>query len=385
MHHTLNECVLRLNLIEGVGPATIETLIKNGFAHDCAANGPLSAAEITQRYHLNEMRAQILADGLKQNQLLEKELALIEQQGIQWVTCFDEHYPTSLKNMHMPPPLLYWRGTLPTTEKLCLAIVGARKANEYAEETLASIIPHLVDNGFTIVSGGAIGADCIAHAITLKNDGATVAILGSGLLNLYPTSNGTLFNQIVEQGGALVSSFPLTFPPLQGNFPARNRIIAGLSRGCLVVQAAEKSGALITARFALDEGREVFAIPGPIDDPLSTGCHHLIQQGAQLVHSHVDILSAFGIELTEQTAAQNLHIFQEKKEAPAHKRATHTNLSEHEQNIINWCQRPCSLDDLLEMTNVSFAELCATLCTLQLNGYIEQLASGQWQINSNRI
>ena len=160
---------------------------------------------------------------------------------------------------------------------------------------VTSFIPELVHNGCSIVSGGALGIDGLAHRATLEAQGVTVAVLGSGLLKPYPAAHKTLFKKIIECRGALVSCFPLLTEPKPALFPARNRIIAGLSRGCLVVQAGIPSGALITAQYAVDEGREVFAVPGSLDNPLSVGCHRLISQGATLVTSASDILASFGI------------------------------------------------------------------------------------------
>ena len=224
--------------------------------------------------------------------ILETELSLIEKYEISWVTVFDACYPALLKQIYLPPVILYYKGCSLERSPL-LAVVGSRKGDSYGKLAVERIIPPLVEQGYGIVSGGALGIDALAHAATIASQGSTFVVLGSGLLWPYPRSHVRLFKQVVESGGALISCFPLQQEALPGLFPARNRIIAGLSQGCLVVQAARASGALITAYHALHEGREVFAVPGRIDAPLSEGCHSLIAQGALLTTSAEDIFTAF--------------------------------------------------------------------------------------------
>ena len=205
------------------------------------------------------------------------------------------------------------------------------------------------------MSGGARGADTMAHQKTLDHGGKTVAVLGSGLMRPYPPENDNLFSAIIEQGGALVSIFPLLMEPLAEHFPARNRVIAGLSRGCLVIQAAAKSGTKITAEYCLNQGREVFAVPGPINDPLSAGCHDLIGQGAKLVSNAADILAEFGYELPATVPIEP----QEKPGKKAQKPyvpAFQTSIileDPLEAAIVAACIKPCSVDELLEATGIS--------------------------------
>lgn len=274
--------LLHLNMLEGVGPATIARLLTHDDLYQATESDLI-------RMRLSERSARLVVQGLADKRLLDRELELIESNAVSVVTLHDEQYPDLLRHIEYPPPVLYYKGVLSSSCALHVACIGSRKASDYARTVAAKIIPELVVRGCTIVSGGARGADSFAHAVALESFGSTIAVLGSGLLRPYPPENKALFDRICTSG-ALVSPFSLLTQPFAGNFPARNRIIAGLSRGVLVLQAGKPSGTYITAQFALEQGRDVFAVPGAVDDPLSVGCHELIQQGAQLVLNAQDIL-----------------------------------------------------------------------------------------------
>ena len=233
----------------------------------------------------------------------KEEWALAEKEGVQIVTSSDERYPKILKTIYDPPPVLYVKGELPPEEALTLAVVGSRRASSYGLETAERFSRELAAYGFTVVSGFARGIDTAAHRGALSGKGRTVAVLGSGLLEIYPAENRG-FAKEVFQSGALVSEFPLRYPALPQNFPQRNRVISGLSLGVLVVEADEKSGALITANFAAEQGREVFALPGRVDSALSKGTHRLIQQGAKLVQEVKDILEELKIPIANGIARE---------------------------------------------------------------------------------
>lgn len=296
--------LLHLSLIPHVGPATIlKMLAKTSFNKASLNKAGLSKtgldelyrygySDFIHRFGLTEKESKLVIDGLKDKALLAREQELIETYKIQVITYLDPTYPKLLRHIYYPPMVLYVKqdSCTPLQDSPTLAVVGSRKADMYAHTCLKHIIPQLIEAGYTIVSGGALGADSIAHEQTMQCGGKTVAVFGSGLLTAYPRSNKDMFKRIVERGGTLVSPFPLKATPTKGNFPARNRIIAGLSHGCLVVQAAKKSGALITAQFALEQGRQVYAIPGSIHNKQSQGCHALIQEGAKLVTNANDIL-----------------------------------------------------------------------------------------------
>lgn len=261
--------LLHLSLIPGVGAATI--------------------LKVIQQVPLTPSIKKTIDNAMSDKSLLNHELDLIKKYKIKVVTILDDDYPESLAHIYLPPPVLYCLGS-PIGKEFKLAIVGSRKASSYSQKVCNSIVKDLVNKKITIVSGGARGADAMAHKATLDCGGKTIAVLGSGLLKPYPKENITLFREIIKKGGTIVSPFPLATEPLRGNFPARNRIIAGLSEGCIVVQAAEKSGASITANFALEQGKQVYAVPGSIFDEFSEGCHSLIKQGAKLVSNTNDIL-----------------------------------------------------------------------------------------------
>lgn len=360
------EILLHLSLIKGIGPATINHLIQN-----------VARENLANLYHWSEMnfmacgitkvQAQLITTSLKDKNTLKKELELLNTYKINFVTIIDDTYPTLLKQIHYPPPILYIKGNL-SLEQKCLAVVGSRKANNYGQCIIDQLIPPLVVNDWHIVSGGALGADAMAHHATLQAHGKTIVVLGSGLLKLSPKTNLQLFKNVIEKGGALISSFPLQEEGFKGNFPARNRIISGLSRGCLVVQAAERSGASITASFSLEQGREVFAIPGPIDDELSVGCHRLIQQGAKLVTHVDDILIEFGETLQRHDIQQETITYSEETNRP---------LSIQEKILIA-CKNPQSIDALIEQMGKKLDTIQSILFDLHLQGKITQDLSGSW-------
>jgi len=361
--------ILHLSLIEGIGDGTIIQIIKKmqenkiSFASLCQ----MADAEIMRCCHISPIKAQSVRLGLTQTATLEREMQLLEKHQISYITIVDENYSTYLREIHCPPPLLYFQGKPFSSEEQCIAVIGSRRANYYGLAAIEKLVPPLIEAGWTIVSGGAIGADSKAHAVTLESKGRTIAVLGSGLLKPYPPSNKKLFEKIISEGGTVCSPFPLTFESFPANFPARNRIIAGLSKGCLVVQAAAKSGTHITAQFALEQGRDLFAVPGLIDDPLSAGCHSLIQQGAKLVHCAQDILSE--LEPTLQLA---LPLGDQKRE--------NTNASEDPNTLIlRICSNPCSIDELAQKTGICTQDLYSKLFMLELEGKVRREINGSWQ------
>jgi DNA processing protein len=372
--------ILHLSLIDGIGPATIATLSTR--AENLADLYACSAHEITHRYGIAPTYAAKMVAGLADQSLLERELERIEKYAISWTTIIDENYPHDLRTIYAPPAVIYWRGTLPTKEESTIAFVGSRKANRYGETAISTLVTPLAQQGWWIVSGGALGADSMAHEAALQAKGKTVAILGSGLLQPYPRTNIRLFERIVEAGGAVVSIFPLSQGALPGNFPARNRIIAGMSKGCVVIQAAQKSGARITALFALEQGREVFAVPGMIDDELAQGCNALIQDGAKLVMSVEDILSEFDPAVTRLRPSEDS--FQRSVFEPAVRvhEAVEKNLTKApdtiEGKIAALCKKGANTDELLLETGLNLVRLNEILFNMQLDGLIEQNSAGMF-------
>ena len=329
----LNRFILHLSLIEGIGPVTVNTVLSNCFGYDKNLPVPIDynlselaetlKTKISELYSYNASDwqnklgcltkvAEKLTAGLRDQTKLLQELNLIacsqatnkflpgslvnlsqHKLAINWLTIIDPKYPALLKQLSNAPVVLYWWGDYENLVRKSLAIVGSRQANEYAWRVITDLVPTLVEQDWVIVSGGAIGADTMAHRATLQHHGRTVAILGSGLLQAYPASNRQLFQEIAAQQGTILSPFSLNSPAMVGNFPARNNIISGLSLGTIVVQAAKKSGARITADCALSQGRELFVVPGLYGDELSAGCHGLVLEGAKLIHSVQDVLIEF--------------------------------------------------------------------------------------------
>jgi len=380
--------LLHLSLIDGIGPITVKKIlekVQGGF--DLQDLYRLKTADFADLFGLSRSIVEKLSQGLQDKTALQKEYDLIQKNDITFVSLANKNYPQLLANIYAPPIILYWQGVDILNAEKKVAFVGSRKAHRYGEKVIHMLVPDLVKAGCVIVSGGAIGADSMAHRATVNCGGKTIAILGSGLLKPYPYSNRRLFDDIVQKGGAIVSSFPLQTEAKPGNFPARNRIIAGLSIGCVVVQAAAKSGACITAQCALDEGRDVFAIPGPIDDELSQGCHNLIGQGAKLVGCSEDILVEMGC-CVRSVEVKN----KSPRKKVAEKNNTKNNLqciAEHVNNyendnsiegaILRCCKNSCSTDEIAAVVDMQISEIHELLFNLQLDGKIKQNHAGMWE------
>jgi len=244
------------------------------------------------QFRFQGSREKILAEGRKVADPSE-ELALAEKCSIRVLSLMDQDYPSALRETSDPPLALYVKGELSSAEELCLAIVGTRRPSYYGVETGLRLAKELASCGLVIISGLARGIDTCAHEGALQGEGKTYAVMGSGLLEPYPAQNRLLMQRIEKMGGALISELPRRAQPMPFHFPLRNRIISGLARGVCVVEAAESSGSLITARLALEEGREVYAVPGMVQSLTSQGTLKLIQEGAKLVRRPQDILEDF--------------------------------------------------------------------------------------------
>ncbi len=375
------EILLHLSLIEGVGPAVIQTIIAR--KPKALAWQALYSATFSDwhQWGISQKGAALLVEGLRDRSLLEKELALIDRSGAQWACIADDAYPELLKHIHLPPPVLFWHGDI--SYQKAIAIVGSRDANQYGERQINGIVPELVAQNFCIVSGGALGADTMAHRSALAARGKTIVVLGSGLNHFAPRTNARLFEKIIEEGGAVVSSFTCDIKPRPECFPIRNRVIAGLSRGIVVAQAAKKSGARITAQFALEQGRDVFAIPGSLDDPLSAGCHALLQEGAKLITGPKDILEEYGIGQSVRSEAQsaipfdNLH---KKRHSESNGKALKVEGNPLHKKIVSACVHAQSIDALAQACNLDLAAMQKELFDLQMSGVIEQDFSGMWRV-----
>jgi DNA processing protein len=274
-----------------------------------------------------------------------------------------EAYPSTLKEIPSAPPILYVRGNLAALSNKSLAIVGSRKYTSYGERVAENICKDLVRSGLSITSGLALGIDAIAHRAALNAGGETIAILGSGIddNSIFPRENFNLARQIIQNDGALVSEYPPRTPSYKQNFPARNRIMAGLTLGTLVIEAALESGSLITARLALEFNREVFSVPGSIFSPQSTGTNYLIKSGAKLVESAKDILEELNIySSAKNTAGETKKLFK-----PA------TKEEETLWKILS--NEPLHIDRLQKLAKLDPATLNSTLATMEIQGVIKNI------------
>ena len=299
---------------------------------------------------------------------LADSLHWLSQDNNHLVTLADIHYPKALLEIADPPPFLYAKGNLNLLNQASIAIVGSRNASVQGEKNAEAFAQVLCENGLCIVSGLALGIDGAAHRGALKANGATIAVVGTGLDIVYPAKHRDLAHQIVERG-LIISEFALGTPSKPQNFPKRNRIISGLSLGCLVVEANLQSGSQITARLAAEQGREVFAIPGSIHSPMSKGCHQLIKQGAKLVDSIEDILSELRIETT--LPAFDITPVTDKN---------HKNSATPKSALLTLMGFDAiSLENLVHLSGLTVNEVSSMLMILELEGSVASLAGGKYQ------
>lgn len=290
----------------------------------------------------------------------ERELARVRQAGLGVLTLNDAAYPRLLREVSQPPPLLYFRGALDAADEWALAVVGTRRPTVYGRDVAERLAGELTQAGITVVSGLAKGIDSHAHRGALAAGGRTIAVLGNGLDFIYPPENRTLAAQIADSG-ALLSEYALGTQPAAENFPPRNRIISGLCLASVVVEAPEASGALITAGFAGEQGRDVFAVPGPVTSPASVGCHRLIQDGAKLVQSAQDILDELNLHMVPQQ--RQMQMLLPESEAEAQLLAQLGDLS----------GQPMHVDELSRATGLPVHEVTGTLAMLELKGLVRHL------------
>jgi DNA processing protein len=294
-------------------------------------------------------------------QAVEEALKWIDSTH-QIITQVDPHYPYLLKQIHDPPLVLFVRGAVTVLNHLQIALVGSRHATPIGLKNAEQFARTLAGNGVVVTSGLAQGVDGAAHRGTLAAQGVTIGVAGTGLLHTYPKVHTQLVEEIVHSGGAIISEFPLRTLPQAANFPRRNRIIGGMARGVLVVEAALKSGSLITARHALEAGREVFAIPGSIHHPLAKGCHHLIKQGAKLVESAQDIFDELGTN--QSCVALPLTV-------------TDSDLSPTERTVLAQIEYAITpIDVIITRSRLTAAEVSSMLLALELSGHVESVPGG---------
>lgn len=300
----------------------------------------------------------------------ESEIELTEKAGVRIITQNDSDYPDILKEIYDPPLCIYVRGTLPEITSKNIGIVGSRRVTNYGRR----IAKHLAESasyaGWTVVSGLAYGIDAISHDAVVDTKGKTIAVLGGGLARIHPQDHIPLAKKIIETGGAVISEFPLQFSPNKWSFPMRNRIISGLSQGVLVIEAGLRSGSLITAKCALEQGRMVFAVPGEADNPQAKGTNQLIKEGAKLTESFDDILEEFeflpGLKNQKNAELQD-DLF--------------SNLPEDELKIITLLkQGSLSADQLSSETNIPPGALLSSMMKLEMKKAINQLPGKRFEI-----
>ncbi len=318
---------------------------------------------------------------------VEAELARLAAAGVEVLLQTDPRFPARLKQIPYPPPLLFLKGTLLPQDDLALALVGTRAASYYGLKTCRRLAGALAVRGVTVVSGLARGIDTAAHQGALENSGRTLAVLGCGLDVVYPPENQKLYEQIPEQG-ALISEFPLSTPPEAKNFPIRNRIISGLSLGVVVVEAGLKSGTSITVRYALDQGREVFAVPGPIDSPTSLGPHRLIQDGAKLVQDPEDIFSELpGLKKGQRPLFAGPVRVRETPAAgdgstPATIPTSPPAPTPEDPLLALLGSDPLSLEEIVRTTRLATSAVLSRLTILELEGLIRELPGKRYVLEN---
>jgi len=355
------ECMLRISMAEGVGAVTYRSLMEHFGEPEAILRA--SPQELQQCPEVGAKTAASLRRAATEIDV-DREIALAEKCGVQIVPFGSEQYPRNLAMIYDPPIVLYVMGKLVEQDAMAIAVVGSRRGSYYGQRQAQRLSSDLAAMGFTIVSGLARGVDAAAHRGALGANGRTVAVLGSGLANVYPRENRELAD-LVSRRGAVVSELPLRTPPDAGNFPPRNRIISGLCLGVVVIEAALRSGSLITAKWALEQGREVFAVPGPIDSPYSRGPHQLIKDGAKLVESARDVVEELG-PLSEVVETEDGEVVEDARTLA---------LNVQEAAIFNVLSpSPKAIDQITRDANVDPAAAASTLMILEVKGLVKQLS-----------
>ncbi len=354
---------LRLAMLPGVGPRLRRALLDHF--------GTSAAALAAPESHLRDVpgigatlsrRIAAARDTLDP----DAEIELAAEHGIRIVADADPDYPRLLRELPDPPGILFIRGELRPADEMAIAMVGARHATHYGRTTAEKLAGSLARAGLTIVSGLARGIDAASHRGALAVGGRTIAVLGSGILNVYPPEHRDLADEVAASG-ALLSEAPLRAAPMSGTFPQRNRLISGLSLGTIVVEAASRSGSLITARHAMEQGREVFAVPGRVDSRTARGCHRLIRDGARLVETADDVLEELGplVAPTSDSEGRAIH-------HPAE-----LQLNDVERLVLDAVRKdPTPIDELLAQLDMPTSQVLATLSVLEMRRLVRRGGGG---------
>ncbi|MFA6525237.1 MAG: DNA-processing protein DprA [Patescibacteria group bacterium] len=343
-----------LNCIPQIGPQTFKKL-REGFTNmanawnasyqefvACGVSPNIAKAIVERRNSINP----------------EKEWEKLERLEVRMITIVSDEYPRLLSEISRPPAVLYWQGNWDALSNLTIAIVGTRNPTSYGIQVAKDLAGELAKENICIVSGMALGIDGIVHKSALENKGKTAAVLGSGIDILHPRTHERLAKEIIENGGIILSEFPLGTAPLKYNFPIRNRIISGLSTGCVVIEAGQKSGALITARFALEQNREVFAVPGNIYQKNSLGPNNLIKMGARVVTGVNDILDTLNISI---------------KVTEKEKGTIEADNPEEAKIIEVISMEPTHIDEIVENSGLPATVTNATLTMMEMKGKVRNI------------
>ncbi len=345
---------LGFNLVKGIGSAKLNTLLAQFDDIErawFATRAELVKLGVDQRAIANLERARDELD-------LDAQLAAVERANVTLVHWHSAEYPDYLREIDGAPPLLYLRGSLEDIDRWAVGVVGTRRLTAYGRQVTQELVQDLVHNGVTIVSGLARGIDSIAHRTAVEAGGRTLAVLGSGIDCIYPAENRQLAEAIASGQGAVLTEYALGVRPDARNFPPRNRIISGLSLGVIVVEAGERSGALITTKFALEQNRDVFAVPGNINSPASKGPNQLIQQGAKLVTSAADVLEELNIKQVLEKTAVQLALPDSSEEAAL---------------MAHLSGQPTHIDDLCRLTSLQTGTVSSTLALMELKGTVRHV------------
>ncbi len=365
MSHDARIDALRLALVSGVGPRTWQLLMAAFGSPTRVLEAMPSELEIVDG--IGPRLSQAIARARHEIDA-EEELALCEREGVDVLLAGEEQYPASLMEIPDPPGVLYRRGTIEPRDAMAVAIVGSRHASLYGTSQSERLAGGLARAGFTIISGLARGIDAAAHRAALQAGGRTIAVLGSGLLNLYPPEHSELAKDVAESG-ALLSEAPLRMGPHRNLFPQRNRLISGLSRGVIVIEASLKSGALITVRHAMEQNRDVFAVPGRVDSHLSHGCHRLIRDGVKLIESVDDVLEELGplTKPVEQAPGEAIH------------HPIEVTLNELERQVLQQIETsPTLVDAIITRSELPAMQVLSTLTILEMRKLIRRVSGMQY-------
>jgi len=366
MEREIAELYLKFQKTAGIGPATFAKLIRHF--------GSIRKIKEANEYELRKFLSPVIVEELfermnKEDPEVNREIDNLYRLGAELVVYESENYPRLLREISSPPSVLYIRGKLLPGDERAIAVVGTRHPTPHGKSATEKICEELVRYGFTIISGLAQGIDSIAHRSALQAGGRTIGVLGCGIDRVYPASNAWLFHEVMMKG-CLISEFPLGTPPNAYNFPKRNRIISGMALGTIIAEAGEKSGALITANYALEQNRELFAIPGPIDSEKSAGVNRLIEEGAIPVTSARIVAETLlpSIEPLYPTPVEMAKPVQElKEETPEYKPS-----SAEQKLLAILSKEPVHIDTIAERLGIPIKDVLSLLFAFELKGVVKQ-------------